>query len=78
MKHTDQITRALFICDFGDSFVVSDKDGENPISCQVEEILCTNPAVVKVLEDHGRHGLETGNSVTFDRVNGLQELLEMS
>jgi len=74
--HTCSVFGMIF-CDFGDNFVVSDKDGENPISCQVEEILCTNPAVVKVLEDHGRHGLETGDCVTFDRVNGLQGLLEM-
>eukprot|EP00574_Skeletonema_japonicum_P010018 CAMPEP_0201720030 /NCGR_PEP_ID=MMETSP0593-20130828/5058_1 /ASSEMBLY_ACC=CAM_ASM_000672 /TAXON_ID=267983 /ORGANISM="Skeletonema japonicum, Strain CCMP2506" /LENGTH=1067 /DNA_ID=CAMNT_0048210573 /DNA_START=15 /DNA_END=3219 /DNA_ORIENTATION=- len=62
-------------CDFGESFVISDKDGENPATSQVENILTSNPAVVKVLEDQGRHGLETGDHVTFSRVKGLDGLL---
>ncbi|KAL3757977.1 hypothetical protein ACHAWU_006035 [Discostella pseudostelligera] len=62
-------------CDFGDAFVVSDKDGENPATSQVETILTSNPALVKVLEDQGRHGLETGDHVTFSRVVGLDGLL---
>ena len=41
-------------CDFGTDFVVSDKDGENPASSQVDTILCTNPAAVRVLEDQVR------------------------
>jgi len=62
-------------CDFGDSFVVVDKDGENPATSQVENILTSNPALVKVLEDQGRHGLETGDRVTFSRVVGLDGIL---
>ncbi|EJK64440.1 hypothetical protein THAOC_14819, partial [Thalassiosira oceanica] len=62
-------------CDFGEAFTVTDKDGENPATSQVENILPSNPAVVKVLEDQGRHGLETGDSVTFSRVRGLDGLL---
>mmetsp|Transcript_1680 Transcript_1680/g.3589 ORF Transcript_1680/g.3589 Transcript_1680/m.3589 type:complete len:1058 (-) Transcript_1680:364-3537(-) len=65
-------------CDFGDSFVISDKDGENPATSQVENILTSNPAVVKVLEDHGRHGLETGDHVTFSKVKGLDGLVSDS
>lgn len=65
-------------CDFGESFVVSDKDGENPATSQVENILTANPAVVKVLEDQGRHGLETGDRVTFSKVKGLDGLLSDS
>jgi len=63
-------------CDFGEAFTVTDKDGENPATSQVENILPSNPAVVKVLEDQGRHGLETGDSVTFSRVRGLDGLLK--
>uniref|UniRef100_A0A7S4R5V0 E1 ubiquitin-activating enzyme n=1 Tax=Ditylum brightwellii TaxID=49249 RepID=A0A7S4R5V0_9STRA len=63
-------------CDFGKDFVVSDKDGENPASSQVENIIASNPAVVKVLEDQGRHGLETGDFVTFSRVKGLDGLID--
>ena len=62
-------------CDFGDAFVVVDKDGENPATSQVENVLTSNPALVKVLEDHGRHGLETGDRVTFSRVVGLDNIL---
>ena len=65
-------------CDFGDAFVISDKDGENPATSQVENILTSNPAVVKVLEDQGRHGLETGDTVTFSKVKGLDGLLSDS
>ena len=57
-------------CDFGDNFVVSDKDGNPPSTSQIESVLCANPAVVKVLEDQGRHGLETGDHVTFARLQG--------
>ncbi|EJK64262.1 hypothetical protein THAOC_15021, partial [Thalassiosira oceanica] len=44
-------------CDFGEAFTVTDKDGASPATSQVENILPSNPAVVKVLEDQGRHGL---------------------
>jgi ubiquitin-activating enzyme E1 len=57
-------------CDFGEQFVVTDKDGNPPASSQVETILPANPALVKVLEDHGRHGLETGDVITFSRLDG--------
>jgi len=62
-------------CDFGESFEVSDKDGENPATSQVENILTSNPATVKVLEDQGRHGLETGDRVIFSKVRGLDGML---
>jgi ubiquitin-activating enzyme E1 len=65
-------------CDFGTSFVISDKDGENPATSQVENILTSNPALVKVLEDQGRHGLETGDHVTFSKVKGLDGMLNDS
>ncbi|KAL7518030.1 hypothetical protein ACHAWF_000172, partial [Thalassiosira exigua] len=61
--------------DFGESFFVSDKDGENPATSQVDNILCSNPAVVKVLEDQGRDGLETGDCVTLSKVRDLFGLL---
>ncbi|GMI20843.1 hypothetical protein TeGR_g10575, partial [Tetraparma gracilis] len=61
-------------CDFGPEFIVSDKDGEQPHMSQVEAITPSNPGVVKVLEDHGRHGLETGDFVKLSRVQGMPEL----
>jgi len=69
----NSLTNGVFakvFCDFGTDFVISDTDGEQPASSQVETILPSNPATVKVLEDHGRHGLETGDYVTFARVKG--------
>eukprot|EP00557_Chaetoceros_sp_GSL56_P003823 CAMPEP_0176498632 /NCGR_PEP_ID=MMETSP0200_2-20121128/12437_1 /TAXON_ID=947934 /ORGANISM="Chaetoceros sp., Strain GSL56" /LENGTH=1064 /DNA_ID=CAMNT_0017896877 /DNA_START=63 /DNA_END=3257 /DNA_ORIENTATION=+ len=65
-------------CDFGPAFVVTDKDGEEPHQSQVESIIPDNPATVKVLEDQGRHGLETGDYVTFSRVKGLDGALDTS
>lgn len=61
-------------CDFGAEFIVSDKDGENPQMSQIEAITVSNPGVVKVLEDQGRHGLEDGDTVKFSRVQGMPEL----
>ena len=57
-------------CDFGAEFLVSDTDGEQPAQGQIENVLPSDPANVKVLEDHGRHGLETWDYVTFLRVKG--------
>ncbi len=65
-------------CDFGSKFTVSDKDGEQPHTSQVETITCDNPATVKVLEDQGRHGLETGDCVTFSKLKGLDGALDTS
>lgn len=73
------ITTGVFskvFCDFGAAFVVSDKDGEQPSQSQIELIDHESvPPTVRVLEDQGRHGLETGDYVRFSRVQGLDGLL---
>jgi ubiquitin-activating enzyme E1 len=51
-------------------------DDNPPASSQVEAILPANPALVEVLEDHGRHGLETGDVVTFSRLNGASRSIQ--
>lgn len=62
-------------CDFGPSFVCSDKDGNPPATSQIESIFQEGDNVtVKVLEDQGRHGLETGDVVTFARLKGCEGL----
>jgi len=62
-------------CDFGASFFCSDKDGNPPATSQIESVVQEGgKIVVKVLEDHGRHGLETGDMVTFARLKGLPVL----
>ncbi|KAL3941543.1 MAG: hypothetical protein SGBAC_004127 [Bacillariaceae sp.] len=58
-------------CDFGSAFVCSDKDGNPPATSQIESVFQEGSNVtVKVLEDHGRHGLETGDVITFARLKG--------
>jgi ubiquitin-activating enzyme E1 len=62
-------------CDFGPSFLCSDKDGNPPATSQIESVFQEKDAVfVKVLEDQGRHGLETGDTITFARLKGLEGL----
>ena len=71
------LTMSVFgmaFCDFGDKFVVSDKDGEAAATSQIESVLAENPAVIKVLEDQGRHGLEDGDKVQFARLRGTPGL----
>ena len=62
-------------CDFGASFVCSDKDGNPPATSQIESVFQEGENVtVKVLEDQGRHGLEDGDIVTFARLKGVEGL----
>lgn len=72
------LTMSVFgqvFCDFGAEFLVFDKDGEPAASSQIETVLTDeSPPTVKVLEDQGRHGLETGDKVTFSRLKGVPGL----
>lgn len=62
-------------CDFGAAFVCSDKDGNPPATSQIESIFQEgNNVTVKVLEDQGRHGLESGDVITFARLKGCEGL----
>lgn len=59
-------------CDFGDNFTVIDDNGEPPATSLVAGIIydpVTASAVVTVLEET-RHGLETGDVVTFSDIIG--------
>jgi len=62
-------------CDFGDIFVVSCEDGEPAAQSQIETIIPSYPEMVKVLEEQGHHGLETGDFFTFSCIKGLNEAL---
>ncbi|XP_055705856.1 ubiquitin-like modifier-activating enzyme 1 [Phlebotomus papatasi] len=69
-------SRGLFakvFCDFGDNFVVYDKDGANPVSAMVASISNDKEGIVTCL-DETRHGLEDGDYVTFSEVQGMTEL----
>jgi ubiquitin-activating enzyme E1 len=70
------VTTGVFnqvFCDFGEAFVCSDKDGNPPATSQIESIFQEGEnVVVRVLEDRGRHGLETGDVVLFARLKGVE------
>jgi len=73
------ITTGVFgqvFCDFGDNFVCSDLDGNPPATSQMDTIIIEDKVVVvKVLEDQGRHGLETGDIVIFSRLQNAEGLI---
>lgn len=60
-------------CDFGDSFEVTDPNGEEPKDIFIESISKDNPALVTCLQEK-MHGLEDGDNVTFKEVNGMTEI----
>ena len=64
---------ARVFCDFGDSFTVTDKNGEQPKIGHISLITTGKPGVVTTLEG-ARHGLEDGDYVTFEEVEGMNEL----
>lgn len=64
---------ARVFCDFGESFVVTDKDGQPPHTQMISLITNASPGIVTTL-DKARHGLETGDYVTFEEVEGMVEL----
>jgi ubiquitin-activating enzyme E1 len=68
--------RGLFanvFCDFGPEFTVFDTNGEAPISCLLSSVSQETSGVITVSDD-SRHGLETGDFVTFSNVRGMVEL----
>jgi ubiquitin-activating enzyme E1 len=59
--------------DFGDSFVVEEVNDEPPAQGILETVTNDATGIVTVLPDT-RHGLETGDFVTFSEVGGAGEL----
>jgi len=69
-------TRGVFgqiFCDFGDKFVITDTDGEQPISVMIAAVTKEKEGVVTCLEDT-RHSFQDGDHVTFTEVQGMIEL----
>uniref|UniRef100_A0A8C3F3V9 E1 ubiquitin-activating enzyme n=1 Tax=Chrysemys picta bellii TaxID=8478 RepID=A0A8C3F3V9_CHRPI len=69
-------TRGLFgqlFCDFGDDMVVTDTNGEQPLSAMISMITKGCPGEVTCL-DEARHGFESGDFVSFTEVDGMKEL----
>src|SRR5687768_8349611 len=56
-------------CDFGEKFTVIDSNGESPLSGIVADI--DEDGIVSAL-DETRHGLEDGDYVTFNEVEGME------
>lgn len=63
---------SIFI-DFGDTFVVNDVDGEQPLRGMICSISNEKEGVVTVY-DESRHGLEDGAFVVFEEIQGMNEL----
>ncbi|XP_054859377.1 ubiquitin-like modifier-activating enzyme 1 [Eublepharis macularius] len=69
-------TKGLFgqlFCDFGDEMVVTDTNGEQPLSAMVSMITKGCPGEVTCL-DEARHGFESGDFVSFTEIEGMKEL----
>ncbi|XP_038603857.1 ubiquitin-like modifier-activating enzyme 1 [Tachyglossus aculeatus] len=69
-------TRGLFgqlFCDFGEEMILTDSNGEQPLSAMISMITKDNPGVVTCL-DEARHGFESGDFVSFTEVQGTSEL----
>lgn len=69
-------TKGLFgqiFCDFGESFMMSDSTGEQPVSCMVAEISKEKESEV-MCSDEARHNLQTGDVITFKEVQGMVEV----
>nr|XP_037276569.1 ubiquitin-like modifier-activating enzyme 1 [Rhipicephalus microplus] len=69
-------TRGLagqIFCDFGDSFRVTDTNGEQPLSVPIGSITKEKEGVVTCL-DETRHGFQDGDHVTFSEVKGMNEI----
>ena len=59
--------------DFGDSFVVTDRNGEEPLTGMIANISHDTDGVVACLDEQ-RHGLQDGDLVKFTEINGMVEL----
>jgi len=59
--------------DMGDEHIISDLTGEQPLRGLISHISTANPGIVTVHEDH-RHGLQDGDYVTFEEVEGMTQV----
>ncbi|MED6273643.1 Ubiquitin-like modifier-activating enzyme 6 [Characodon lateralis] len=64
---------ARLFCDFGEEFEVSDPTGEEAKEIFIQSITQDNPGIVTCM-DNRPHGLQTGQSVIFREVQGMEEL----
>uniref|UniRef100_A0A6Q2Y6G8 Ubiquitin-activating enzyme E1 C-terminal domain-containing protein n=1 Tax=Esox lucius TaxID=8010 RepID=A0A6Q2Y6G8_ESOLU len=64
---------ARVFCDFGEHFEVSDPTGEEAKEIFIQNITLDDPGVVTCM-DGRTHGLQTGQSILFREVNGMDQL----
>jgi len=60
--------------DFGNKFVVSDVNGEEPISAMIASITQEPEGGLVATLDEVRHGFEDGDTITFSEVEGMTKL----
>jgi len=65
---------AQVFTDFGEKFLVSDVNGEEPISAMIASVTQDKEGGVVATLDETRHGFEDGDVVTFTEVEGMTEL----
>ncbi|KAL1024009.1 hypothetical protein UPYG_G00050240 [Umbra pygmaea] len=64
---------ARVFCDFGKNFEVSDPTGEESKEIFIQDVTVANPGVVTCMDGRA-HGLQTGQSVLFREVNGMDQI----
>uniref|UniRef100_A0A8C0DBK9 Ubiquitin-like modifier-activating enzyme 1 n=1 Tax=Balaenoptera musculus TaxID=9771 RepID=A0A8C0DBK9_BALMU len=60
-------------CDFGEEMILTDSNGEQPLSAMISMVTKDNPGVITCL-DEARHGFESGDFVSFTEVQAMNEL----
>lgn len=63
-------------CDFGANFTTFDPKGEPAVSAMVADVTNETHGIVTCL-DESRHGMETGDYVSFSEVEGMTELNQL-
>lgn len=58
-------------CDFGPDFIVVDPDGELPRECVLSNVVVDQAGIATItVDEEKRHGLRTGDHVTFREIQG--------
>ena len=60
-------------CDFGDDFIVEDPDGETPKTALLEHVSAAEDGEASCVAEQP-HGLEDGDTVRFEEVDGMDPL----
>lgn len=61
--------------DFGEEYVIVDKDGEEVQDCLIKDISNEEKGLVTLIEG-SVHGLEDGDTVVFKSIKGMMQKLD--